>query len=126
MKKTFLALALLLGLELLSGWNLRHLQKLTDELCFGVEEARSLAQEGNFTAADEALARSLDRWLDADGYTHVFIRHSEIDAATDIFYDLRGSILAQETETVEAEAEKLLYHLRSIYTMERVSIRSVF
>lgn len=126
MKKTVFALSLLILLALLSLWNLRHLRTLTGELCRSVEEAQHYAQEEEFDRAEVALDRALSRWLRSDGYTHIFIRHSEIDAATDIFYDLREALLNEDREGAETEAEKLLYHLKSIYTMERISVKSVF
>ena len=126
MKKTAFALSLLLGMALLSFWNLRHLEKLTGELCEGVVSVRQHCREGDFTAAEAALDETLDRWLGSDGYTHIFIRHCEIDAASDIFYDLWGDVLAGDGEGAEADAEKLLYHLQSIYGMERISLKSIF
>jgi len=126
MKKTVFALTLLAALSMLSLWNLRHLRTLTDELSRGVEEARQSCQEGSFEEAENALDQSLALWLRSDGYTHIFIRHSEIDAATDIFYDLRGDILSEDGEAADADAEKLLYHLQSIYAMERISVKSIF
>ena len=126
MKKTVLALGLLLGIALLSLWNLRHLEKLTDELTTAVSAAEKFCRAGDFDAAERTLNKALDRWLGSDGYTHIFIRHSEIDAASDIFYDLRGDILAGDSERAGADAEKLLYHLQSIRSMERISIKSIF
>ena len=126
MKKAVLALSLLLGIALLSLWNLRHLEKLTDELTAGIIAVRQHCREGSFDEAERTLNKALDRWLGSDGYTHIFIRHSEIDAASDIFYDLRGDILAGDSESAGADAEKLLYHLQSIRSMERISIKSIF
>jgi len=126
MKKTFIAIGLLALLTTLSAWNLQHLRILTGELSRGVEEARACCQKGDFEAAGAVLDKSLELWLGSDGYTHIFIRHSEIDAASDIFYDLRGDILAEDGEAAEANGEKLLYHLQSIYAMERLSFKSIF
>jgi len=94
MKKAVFALSLLIFLSVVSLWNLRHLETLTRDLIGGVESARAYWQAGDFDSAENTLEKTLDRWLGADGYTHIFIRHSEIDAASDIFYDLRGDILA--------------------------------
>ena len=126
MKKTVFAIALLLGLAALSFWNLHHLHELTGGLCREVETVRRLAREGEAEAAAKALDAALTRWLAADGYTHIFIRHSEIDAASDIFYDLRGDLAAGDLESADAGAEKLLYHLQSIDSMERPDFKSVF
>jgi len=126
MKKTVFAAALLALLTAVSVWNLRHLKGLTDELSGGIESARTLWQADDFSGAENAVDEALEHWLAADGYTHIFIRHSEIDAATDVFYDLRGDILAGDKAAAEASAEKLLYHLRSIYSMEQISMKSIF
>lgn len=126
MKKAVFAVTLLLLLCALSLWNLRHLETLTGELLGGVEEAQSHWRREDFQSAEQALDRTIGCWLASDGYTHIFIRHSEIDAASDIFYDLRGDILAKDTENAEANAEKLRYHLQSIYSMEQISLKSIF
>ncbi|MBE6968782.1 MAG: DUF4363 family protein [Ruminococcaceae bacterium] len=126
MKKAVFALSLLIFLSVVSLWNLRHLETLTRDLIGGVESARAYWQAGDFDSAENTLEKTLDRWLGADGYTHIFIRHSEIDAASDIFYDLRGDILAGDEKSADANAQKLLYHLQSIYSMEQISLKSVF
>ena len=126
MKKSILALSLLFLLAAVSLWNLRHLEALTGELVSGIKSARAYWQAEDFDRAETALDKALQSWLDSDGYTHIFIRHSEIDAASDIFYDLRGDIQAKDRESADANAEKLLYHLQSIYSMEQISIKSVF
>lgn len=126
MKKAVFALLLLSSLTLLAAWNLRHLEKLTGELTAGIDAARQHCRQGDYAAAESSLDAALDRWLRSDGYTHVFIRHSEIDTATDMFCDLRGCILAEDSKGAEAEAEKLIRRLRSICAMERISVKSVF
>lgn len=126
MKKAVFALFLLGLLVGVSLWNLLHLKALTEELTGGIESARAYWLAEDFESAENTLDRVLKRWLDSDGYTHIFIRHSEIDAASDIFYDLHRDILARDAEGAEANAEKLLYHLQSIYSMERLSMKSIF
>ena len=125
MTKELIAAALL-ALIILGAWlNLLYL----DELVSAVEEGISLSmasyRAGNTQEAHDALLNALALWLNADGYTHIFIRHSEIDAISDAFYDLSEAMLSGGEET-DAVFQRLLYHLDSMAGIEHLSLRSVF
>ena len=120
------ALLLLLSLVAGAGWNIHRADRLCREMELQLTEAESSAAAADWDTARDKIEAAVEIWLDAEEYTHIFIRHSEIDAASDIFYDLRGDILAEDGEAAEANGEKLLYHLQSIYAMERLSFKSIF
>ena len=61
-----------------------------------------------------------------EGYTHIFIRHSEIDSTTDAFFELMSDVRSGDAESAAGSYEKLLAHLSSLYTMERVTLGSIF
>ena len=67
-----------------------------------LELSRQAAEEGDASRALEELDPALERWLKADSYTHIFIRHSEIDSTADAFYELREVLLAEELEGCDA------------------------
>ena len=67
-----------------------------------------------------------DFWLGADGYTHIFIRHSEIDSTTDAFFELMSDVRSGDAQSASGAYEKLAAHLDSLYTMERVTLGSIF
>ena len=126
MKKELFAL-LTLGLLLVGSWvNVQYLEKLTDSLSENVAQAQSACSAENYSTAQTHLANALKEWLDADEYTHVFIRHSEIDTTSDAFYEALGAILTEEQGESIAALKKLSYHLDSVLSMETVTLRSVF
>ena len=74
---------------------------------------------------DISAEKALQKWLGAERYTHIFVRHSEIDATADAFYDLMQSLSGGEYDGIEQAYSKLLYHLSSIATMEQISLGSI-
>ena len=64
--------------------------------------------------------------MDADSYTHIFIRHPEIDSTTDAFYELLDSVSAGDIKTTQGAFEKVEAHLASIAGMEHITIGSIF
>ena len=126
MKRTVMALLLLALLVICSVVNLYHLDKLTGELIGDVSLARAAWQQGDTEGALVTLREAIALWESSDGYTHIFIRHDEVNEASDAFFALLGDLTSGETEAAEAICETLLYHLRSIRDMEHVSIHSVF
>ena len=106
MKKAVAAAVLLALLFGAAAWNIAHIDSLT----------------GSLTAsADEALAHCR-----AENYTHIMIRHAEVDSATDAFYAALEPILTHDADAAESAIECLKAHLQSIGSMEHVSFRSVF
>lgn len=118
-----LLLALLLGGALL---NIEHLEDFTTELTESLDESRESAEAGDWDAAEAKLRGAIESWNRADGYTHIFIRHAEIDGVSDSLYELLSEVLAQDMGAAAGAYEKAIAHLESIYTMERVSVGSVF
>ena len=80
---------------------------------------------GSGERAEEYAEKALQKWLGAEQYTHIFVRHSEIDATADAFYDLMQSLSGGEYDGIEQAYSKLLYHLSSIATMEQISLGSI-
>lgn len=126
MKKEIVALILLIALFSASLLNISYLHKFTDSLCSLVESSREACSAGSFEKADVLLRSAMDDWKSAEGYTHIFIRHSEIDATTDAFCELLSDIASGDGDAASGGFEKLLFHLQSLYTMERVTPGSVF
>ena len=126
MRRTLLAFALLGLLSALSLWNLRHMDSLTEELCGCVELAQHCVEEGDSNAARAAVDAALQLWQEAESYTHIFLRHSEVDGAADALYALAGAVYAMDTEESRALYAEVVYHLRSLQGMEHPSMGSVF
>lgn len=120
-------IASLLLLALLTGalLNIGYLRGFTAELTDELEESRKAAQTGDWEKAEKTLRSAIESWNASDRYTHIFIRHSEIDSATDALYELLSDVISQDMESAGGSYEKAQSHLSSIYTMERVTLGSV-
>lgn len=105
-------------------WNIRAVDALTGDILAGLDASQAAEEQGNHLGAQAALDKALERWLEADSYTHIFIRHSEIDSTADAFYELQSQLLSGEGDS-SAAYDKLRYHLDSIQRMEHPSFGSI-
>ncbi|MEG1632945.1 MAG: DUF4363 family protein [Oscillospiraceae bacterium] len=126
MKKEIAAAGLLLLLIAGALVNIGYLRGFVGELGDNLALSRSAMENGDAENAELMLRSAIDEWLSADGYTHIFIRHSEIDLTTDAFYELLSDILAGDSQSAIGSFEKLEAHLASLVTMERVTLGSIF
>ena len=124
-RKEFAAASILCVLLAFSLWNIGTVDKLTDEIILCLAKSQSCAEKLDIKGAGKNLDEGLELWLKADGYTHIFIRHSEIDSTTDAFYELRQLIAQGDPAELRPAYEKLRYHLESIDTMEHPSLGSI-
>ncbi|MGM9586850.1 MAG: DUF4363 family protein [Candidatus Limivicinus sp.] len=124
MKKEIIALLLLVLLFAASLFNIWYFDRLCLDIAGEVKASAVALERGDMEAAQEHLNSALHTWLDADSYTHIFIRHPEIDSTADAFYEL-GQALEENSESCRAAYDKLLYHLESIRTMEHLRFGSI-
>lgn len=124
MKKEIIALSLLVLLFAASLFNIWYFDRLCLDIAGEVNASSDALERGDMDAAQEHLNSALHTWLDADSYTHIFIRHPEIDSTADAFYEL-GQALEENSESCRAAYDKLLYHLESIRTMEHLRFGSI-
>ena len=125
MKKEWLAVALLVSVILGSVLNLRFLKSFTLALDDRVSSAVSEAESGNWSNAEALAAEAMEAWTGMDKYTHVFIRHGEIDAVTDGFCSLLGTIRSRDSGSLYAAQLALRSRLAGLYGMERITPGSV-
>lgn len=125
MRRELAAAALLIALLALSLVNLQRLDALIDGIAEHVELSAAEAEAGRSDSAARELDEAAELWLGARGYTHIFIRHSEIDALSDELFELRSELARGETVSRECYL-KLLYHLESIERMDHLHLGSIF
>lgn len=126
MKRELAAAAVLILLLAGSWWNLKYLRDFTGGLSETLDLSRAYCKAGQFELAEQELEKAAQDWLGADGYTHIFIRHSEIDSTTDAFFELMSDVRSGDAQSASGAYEKLAAHLDSLYTMERVTLGSIF
>ena len=106
-------------------WNVIYLHGMAESLRSDIEASREYADGKKYDKAAEALDRALSTWLSSEGYTHIFIRHSEIDSTTDAFYELKEALI-NEDPGLGGAYDKLIYHIDSIEGMEQFTLGSIF
>ncbi len=126
MKKELVALLLLLLILAGNLWNQRQLRSLTDGLETLVEEAAASAGRQNWPSSEAAAREAESLWLGADRYTHIFIRHTDIDALTGAFCEYRGAVAGRDPGDILASYLRLKTLISSLRGMERLSLGSVF
>ena len=122
-KLAAILLALLVGI---SAWSIHKIGALSREIDAELSHAELMAQRADFEAARQSIDNGLKLWLKAERYTHIFIRHPEIDSCTDVFYEALEAAGANKAEDISTSLSKLRYHIESIASMERISLGSVF
>lgn len=125
MKKEGFALLLLVAVLVGSALNLRYLKGLSGTLSQQVESVSSAAEQGDWETAENLALASMDLWTGTDKYTHIFIRHGEIDAITDDYCTLLGAIRNQDIGVLSTARLMLLNRFASLYEMERFKAGSI-
>ena len=125
MKKEFFAIITIVALVIGSIINIIHLKDLVNTMSHHITNSISAYNQNDYSLAEQELSTAMNVWLESDGYTHVFIRHSEIDAVTDTYYDALTAIQNKESASVTL-MRKIQYHIQSILSIECVSFKSVF
>lgn len=122
-----LAAAIILAL-LLTGVmvNIRVASNIILSLKEDVTAAYQCAEKGDFDRAKPQLDAAVEHWMSLDGYTHIFIRHCEINSTTQAYFQLKSDIYAEDMGAVEGSYGLLMATLDSLMTMEQLSLGSIF
>lgn len=126
MKRELTAVVLLLLLLAASFVNLRYYDGLTGRVEAELRRSQECVEQNDFDGAREHYHKAEELWLGAKPFTHIFIRHAEIDSTVDAFYDLRQLLDEESREECAAAYEKIYYHLESIDGMEHPRLGSIF
>lgn len=125
MKKEIFAAAVLLLLAVVSVWNLSYAKKLTRELSETVDASLEMAQSDRWQEASQLAEAAEQKWSSADDYTHIFIGHTEVELTTDAFGDYLGELYRNDLGGARGAHQKLVEHIKTIYEMERLTLRSI-
>lgn len=106
--------------------NIRCLTRLTDRVTELIEEAEMLASRENWSRAAEKAEEAARCWKESDTYTHLVLRHSELESATDAIYGFLEQIYAREKGSAKGAAEAAIARLKSISSLEKIRLGSIF
>ncbi len=126
MRRELFAGGLLLILFGLSLFNTRSLSSLTEEIHDLVELADLAAERGDWEDAESRARLAVSRWDESSAYTHVILKHSDIDAFEESLYRFLESVASHQYPSSRICAELVYARLRSLRDMERLIIGSIF
>lgn len=126
MKKELIAAVLLAVIFAGVMLNIRASERIVSSLMSEVDAAYAQLKGGDNESAVKTIDRAIERWLTLDGYTHIFIRHSEINSTTEAFFQFKSDIGSGDADAAEGSYGLLSETLRSIMTMEQISLGSIF
>ena len=124
MKREFVAVAILVALLVLSIMNVKYMENKTMSLADEIEEAGELYRSGDAEGSAARVQSSMESWLGWESYSHIMLRHSEIDLVTDAYFGLLSEIESEDT-VPEASFGALIEKLNDIVNKERVSLGSL-
>ena len=126
MKLISVAAALLLIVCAFAVFHVHYMGHLITGLIDELGQAEAMAEQGNFASAAERAESAAETWRSKEFYTNIAIRHNEVDQTTALFYDLLGSLYAEESGAARGNFEKLRTRLICMRSLESVSFGSVF
>ena len=126
MKKEIAAAVLLAVLFAGVIVNIRISENMVLSLSDEVDAAYLSLKSGNSQEASRQLDKAIDNWLTLDGYTHIFIRHSEINSTTEAFFQMKSDVSSGDADAAEGSYALLKETLNSLMTMEQISLGSIF
>ena len=127
MIKKEICAALLLAVILTTAIiNSNHLEALTSDLQELVDITAKAAADDNWSIAEENAEKLSDKWHEMDPYTHIVLKHSEIDSTTDAIYELLKAVYSKELGEVMGATRLASEHLFSISSMEKIRFGSIF
>lgn len=124
MKREFVAVIILIMLFAGTLCGTAYLTEKTDSLVELVNYSERAASEGDLQKALSIAGDAAKQWSDMNRYTHIFVRHSEVDATADAFFDLLSDL--HNNDDASGAYGKLRIHLNSISGMERMTFRNIF
>lgn len=124
MKKELIAAAILILIAIGGIINISIVRKTTETITGEIDTAEKLLLGGDESGAEKAVLDSLDKWLKRDKYSHIMLRHDDVDNVTEAYYELLAglrsdmeapALFASLNERIERLAETEYPKLSSIF-----------
>lgn len=126
MKKEIIVACVLILMLTGAVINIHYLNKLTDTVARSIEEAEKFVKDEDWAKAEKIAEEAVERWTTSDTYTHLVLRHPEIDSTTDGLYSFLEQVYAREPGAAAGAAKAAVARLKSISSIEEIKLGSVF
>ncbi|NCC67898.1 MAG: DUF4363 family protein [Clostridia bacterium] len=124
MKKELVAATILVLIAVCGIINISVVIKTTGTLIGEIEQAEKLLFSGDKTGAEKAVGASLEEWLKRDKYSHIMLRHDDVDNVTEAYYELLTGI--QSGAEARALFASLNERLERLAEIEQPKLSSIF
>lgn len=104
MKRLSVALGLMALLAVLCGVHTLHLARFTGELTGLLAQAQALVEREDWEGATQLTQQAKERWVGHEGYLHVTLRHTDIDAILVSFDETLAFLHGNEHQPAEYAA----------------------
>lgn len=106
--------------------NIHYLNKLTDKVTHLIEESERYTADGDWSSAEKKAEEASHTWDENDTYTHLVLRHPEIEATTDSIYGYIEQIYSKDQGAAKGAAKAAIARLKSISSIEQIRLGSIF
>lgn len=124
MIREIIAASILVAILALSIFNVKYIETKTELLAGEIQEAHEIYENGYNEGAASLVEDSLNKWLSWESYSHIMLRHSEIDVITSAYYALLEELEGDEKVT-NASFNALIETLNDIVKKERFTFGSL-
>lgn len=127
MKRLYVSLGLIVLLAVLCGVHTIHLSRFTDELAGLLTQAQEQVEHGDWDGAFQLTRQAKERWVDHEGYLHITLRHTDIDAILVSFDEALAFLQGSEHQPAEYAAvnAKLITQLALLLEAELPTITNI-
>lgn len=97
----------------------------TDRWRGQIQQVQTLADAGDWSGTESALAASYADWSDRQTYLHIILEHDAVDDAEAMYRRSMAFAAAREPSELRAETADLLDQLRLLSEMEQFSVKNI-
>ena len=128
MKRLWVSLGLIAVLAALCGVHTVYLSRFTDELTGLLTQAQEQVDQEDWEGAFQLTRQAKEQWVGNDGYLHITLRHTDIDAILVSFDEALAFLQGKEHQSAEYAAvnAKLLTQLALLLEAELPTLTNVF
>lgn len=126
MKRGWIAVALMAAMLCLAAWHTWKLGGLTGELTATLERSEAMAEEGDWSGAEELTSQAREKWNTQDLHLHVTLDHEVVDEIDVSFAETLEFLRCREEGEYSAANARLRTQLELLGEMERPVLENLF
>lgn len=125
MKRLWIAVALLAALFVSTLFSSQYLKSLATDLTGTLEQAETMAEQGDWSGAGRLTQEAQARWKNHDMYLYTMLRHSDTDLVETGFREVQEFIDCQEGGEYSAANARLIAQIELLYEMEQFTLKNL-